>query len=548
MHISIYFLIALSLYLLFKVVVNFLFDYRAARRAQSLGCHPPPVFPGEDIIGISNARRFLQADRDKRFLDMLRERFHSTSAKEGRSVTTVGYKLMGSKSFITIEPRNLQALLATQFKDFALGDVRARDLKPLLGNGIFAADGVQWEHSRSLLRPQFVRGQISDLDLTERHVQNFMLAITFRRDGWSSSFDIMPLFLRLTIDSATEFLFGESVNSQLAALPGYERFAARSSALNENRFTSAFDTAQVYLAKSGRLGPLYWMAHNKEFRDSCRACHDFVDHFVKRALEAKSRVQFSRPSDPTHEKRPQKERYIFSHALAQQTDDPIEMRDHLMNILLAGRDTTASMLTWMFLLFAQYNGIYVRLRRVILEHFGTYERPRNLSFAGLKDCSYLQWTLNETLRLYPSVPFNSRRCIKDTTLPLGGGSDGLSPVFVRRGEEVNYSVHLMHRRKDIWGPDADDFRPDRWQNRKPIHAFEYLPFNAGPRICLGQQFALTEAGYVVVRLVQRFEAVQAQEGVGMPARGEPVSHALTLINFPAHGVTVRVREATEGRF
>jgi hypothetical protein len=68
---------------------------------------------------------------------------------------------------------------------------------------------------------------------------------------------------------------------------------------------------------------------------------------------------------------------------------------------------------------------------------------------------------------------NGRYANKDTTIPTGGGPDGRSPVFVPKGTSVNYSVHMMHRRKDIWGEDADEFRPERWEGRKP--GWEYLP-------------------------------------------------------------------------
>jgi cytochrome P450 len=114
-----------------------------------------------------------------------------------------------------------------------------------------------------------------------------------------------------------------------------------------------------------------------------------------------------------------------------------------------------------------------------VKEFGTYKAPRNITFSNLKACSYLQWCLNETLRLYPTVPLNSRRSIVDTTLPRGGGPDGLSPVFVPKGTEVNYSVYATHRNEAIWGKDANEFKAERWDGRKP--GFEYLPFNGGPR-------------------------------------------------------------------
>jgi cytochrome P450 len=107
------------------------------------------------------------------------------------------------------------------------------------------------------------------------------------------------------------------------------------------------------------------------------------------------------------------------------------------------------------------------------------------------------------------VPSNSRTANQDTTLPIGGGADGKSPVFVSKGQRVEYDVYAMHRRKDIYGPDADEFRPERWETIRPGWAF--VPFNGGPRICLGQQFALTEASYTTVRILQSFKAITCRD-------------------------------------
>lgn len=96
----------------------------------------------------------------------------------------------------------------------------------------------------------------------------------------------------------------------------------------------------------------------------------------------------------------------------------------------------------------------------------------------------------KVLRLYPSVPVNSRAAINPTVLPIGGGADGKSPIFVAQGRAVGYCVYAMHRRKDIYGPDANKFRPERWEGGelKHIHSYAYLPFNGGPRICLGRKY------------------------------------------------------------
>jgi hypothetical protein len=87
------------------------------------------------------------------------------------------------------------------------------------------------------------------------------------------------------------------------------------------------------------------------------------------------------------------------------------------------------------------------------------------------------------------VPLNQRTAEADTFLPLGGGPDHKSPLFVAKGTSVGYSLYAMHRRTDIFGADAEEFRPERWEeNLRP--GWAYLPFNGGPRACLGREFPL----------------------------------------------------------
>jgi cytochrome P450 len=227
--------------------------------------------------------------------------------------------------------------------------------------------------------------------------------------------------------------------------------------------------------------------------------------------------------------------YVFLYELAKMTNDKIELRSQLLNILLAGRDTTAGLLGWTFYLLARHPDIYAKLRTEIVEAFGISDASA-ISFESLKACVYLRYTLNEVLRLHPLVPENSRRAVKNTTLPRGGGADGQSPIYIRAGQEVGYNTHVMHRRTDIWGEDANDFVPERWESCKP--GWEYVPFNGGPRICLGQQFALTEAGYVIVRLLQRFDKVENLDTSTI------TRHKFTNTTSPVK-VLIRLHEATE---
>ena len=149
--------------------------------------------------------------------------------------------------------------------------------------------------------------------------------------------------------------------------------------------------------------------------------------------------------------------------------------------------------------------------------------------------------MNETLRLYPVVPFNVRLALKDTTLPHGGGPDGLSPIGILKDTPIGYSTLVMQRRDDLT-PNALAFNPERWQTWQP-KPWNYIPFNGGPRICIGQQFALTEMGYTIVRLLQRYDRVENfMENVD---HGKPCLKAEIVLQ-PGQGVRVGFFEAEKG--
>lgn len=156
------------------------------------------------------------------------------------------------------------------------------------------------------------------------------------------------------------------------------------------------------------------------------------------------------------------------------------------------------------------------------------------------------------------MPLNAREATRLTTLPTGGGPDGKSPLLVRPGERVGYSVYAMHRRKDIYGDDADEFRPERWEGDalRDI-GWGYLPFNRGPRICLGskfdrsclclccancvvEDFALMEIAYTVARIVQTFSAIEVLSSEPDVGIGEE-KQLLTLIVASAEGCVVSLK-------
>jgi hypothetical protein len=187
-----------------------------------------------------------------------------------------------------------------------------------------------------MLRPQFARDQISDLELEEVHVQDLLkhLRTDPTTDGWTPIVDLSPMFFRLTLDSATEFLFGESVDSQLEALPDANPKHATNdpNKLDWTAFAPSFDSATMALGVRGRLSEKYWLYSPRSFYDRCREVHKFADYYVNLALT----TDLSTVKDRNLEKGSHKEKYIFLAELVKATRDPIELRSQLLNILLAG--------------------------------------------------------------------------------------------------------------------------------------------------------------------------------------------------------------------
>ena len=171
--------------------------------------------------------------------------------------------------------------------------------------------------------------------------------------------------------------------------------------------------------------------------------------------------------------------------------DKARIRSELVNVLVAGRDAVAGLMSNVFHALSRSPRIQNQLYAEIKEILGRWADPPR--YEQLKEMQYLRAVLNESLRLYPVVPLNSREALVDTTLPFGGGTEGNQPIFVAKGTVVNWSTYALHRRKDLYGEDAEDFRPERWLDGgdgKPVLrvAWEYLPFNGGPRTCLGRKY------------------------------------------------------------
>lgn len=114
------------------------------------------------------------------------------------------------------------------------------------------------------------------------------------------------------------------------------------------------------------------------------------------------------------------------------------------------------------------------------------------------------------LRIFPPVPINARVANTETILPTGSGPDGTSPIYIAKGQKIVFSSFAVQRSEQIWGDDALLFKPERWENmskEKGVGGGAFFPFLMGPRACPGQQYAMTEASYIIVRLLQTYEKI-----------------------------------------
>lgn len=212
-----------------------------------------------------------------------------------------------------------------------------------------------------------------------------------------------------------------------------------------------------------------------------------VDEFVYKLIKSKIELL----NNPHADTQPGKKEDLLSRFLELKESDPKYLRDIVLNFVIAGKDTTAITLSWFFYLLCKHPDIQEKIAKEIMQatqvrsDFSIEELAAKVDEQTLDQMHYLHAALSETLRLYPAVPVDPKVCFSDDTLP-----DGFS---VKKGDMIAYVPYAMGRMKDIWGNDAEEFRPERWLNEnghfQPKSSFIFTSFQGGPRICLGKEFA-----------------------------------------------------------
>jgi len=345
--------------------------------------------------------------------------------------------------------------------------------------------------------PFFGKERVTDFGIFDAKANIAIQKMQERFDS-GQAIDFQDICSRFTLDSACEFLLGAPIHGleDPLPLPNQDNLVDDSVSTPANRFARAFADAQISISRRGRLGvlwPLFEIFRDRTAGDM-RVVRGFIEPIVQDAMRKRKECHAI-----------VKEESLLQHLL-NVTQDMKLIVDETINILLAGRDTTAGLLTFMAYCLAMHPDVLARLREEVLSTIGPNRAP---TFDDLRRMKYLRAVLNETLRLFPSVPFNSRYTHAPALLE---GDDG-QKLYIPAKTKVTITYMLTQRHKPFWGEDAHLFDPDRFLDERvktfvTSNPFVFVPFNAGPRICLGQQFAYHEASFFMIRLLQKFDRIK----------------------------------------
>ncbi|KAJ1264743.1 hypothetical protein BS78_08G024700 [Paspalum vaginatum] len=417
---------------------------------------------------------------------------------------------------VTANPANVEYMLKTNFDNFPKGKAFAALLGDLLGGGIFNVDGHAWRHQRKMASLELgsvaVRSYAYKI-IAQEVGARLLPALASAADA-GDVIDLQDVFRRFAFDTICKISFGLDPGCLEREMP-------------MSRLADAFDAATRLCAMRGAAAsPLLWrlkrllnVGSERELRDAIR----LVDELAAAMIRERRRLGVADSHDLLS-------RFMMASDGELAVDDKY-LRDIVVSFLLAGRDTVSSALTTLFMLLSK-NPAVAAAMRAEAEAAGGGD---DVTYDQLKGLHYTHAVLYENMRLFPPVQFDSKFCAGPDVLPDG--------TYVPGGARVMYHPYAMGRMPRIWGADHDAFRPDRWLTGPggsfvPESLYRYPVFQAGLRVCLGKELAVTEMKAVSVAVVRAFD-VEVVGDTGAAACAPKFVSGLTA--SISGGLPVRIR-------
>lgn len=331
-------------------------------------------------------------------------------------------------------------------------------LESCIGKGLLTNFGSRWKAMRDEVQPQFhYKHLVPYLPLIGQTTKAFL-------DDWQdrvdTTVDIVHEMSKLVLQISSITLFAADVHAKSEAAIPYIRL------MNEHIISAAFPGAHLPL-------PSYRKYH---------IAQNFIDKLTVAMLNA--------PHPYASQLQAALKNLWLSEDL---TDDERQRRiDEAKNFIIAGHETTAAALSWALYLLSKHpdclSKILDEIDKVLLDDIPTLEQ--------LDQLTYTEMVINETLRLYPPIWIIERRVIDD---------DIVQDYFVPAKSKALMCIYTLHRHKEFW-PDPEKFDPERFNstNRQHRHKYAYIPFGAGPRVCIGKQLAMLMMKSILPMLLQRF--------------------------------------------
>jgi cytochrome P450 len=374
-----------------------------------------------------------------------------------------------NRTFLVNSPDDIKRVFQDNHFNYEKGERYRRALEPLFGSGLLTAEGDLWRRQRRLIQPAFHRTHHPD------YAKAIVAATRERLDTWREAARAgTPLDLRMEMTALTlavlmKTIFGRSTGDDIHELG--EAFLA---AHHDMHIAAAF--MPVRLPK--------WVPTPRRARFA-RAIGT-IDRFVTRLVDEQRRGGSDGPPN------------FLSLLLAARDPDsgeamsPQQLRDEVITMLAAGHDTVTEALTWTLYLVAQHAGIEDRVHHVATSVLGA----RDPSADDVRALTYIENVVLEAMRLYPPIWGIMRKAV---------AGDVLGGYAIPPGAGILISPYVVHRSAALW-PDPERFLPDRFAPEQAAgrHRFAYFPFGAGPRQCVGAQFAMLEVPLVAAMLWREF--------------------------------------------